>query len=1561
MAEDSLNIPTGSRMSLDSTSINLNDDLSSEHSSQITDSISSIKQNDNHKRSGSTTSFPINNNRTSIDNESVFSSNAYFSFYNLDESSSKKDDIYSPLGPNSIYELTSGSDIARARRNRPSKTSVTINGGARTVYNLNIPTTKDIPQIQLSKLKTKVANKELQEKYIKKVSHEYKNFETSYKLLTEDTLQRFTQQENMSTSSSVGNLQIIDSISDIPSVFLNPDFQLDDPRTFKQVIEDVNISPGEDDDPALSLVNNTELQDKLSNYLDIVEQNLIQEIGKSSDSFFNAIGDIERIQSRSNNCVESFNGIMHKLQELEVNQSEQGLKVLRKLIEKKNVEHLESSLLQIQYITSIFSLANKSFSNGKYSKCLNEIVLVENLLRGVNYEDLIDDELKRLYPKLNYPLVNLTSLPAFVHLRNDLFNLKHECSKGYIDDFIDLLTEDLTSHYKNIPTRDTLNRIYVNKDKTRKYNSRPVNNSYLNVDDTKRAKIREIVKDLGKAGSLSLAYTSYQHRFVTEIKDIIKQNLPSAQQSTEMSSGPSRSSPAPEMPVPKSAPNALSTNIKSLTPREFETIFSKTCAELSECLRRLTVHQKLLLDIALTTLPPNADIDIMTLDITSAINKAIDLTQIRLMKVISVRSEQTADLPVQFYLRLYSITSAYLQECELINPGFAMSGAGNALGEWFSNHITYFVHRFHVNTIGDMSTECTREVWKEVLDPIKLTPAQVIINDLLEYSKYIESNGTVGFSGEKWLQHFDFYDDGENKVSNEDEAEVLPITKLKIGNDMFMVPNLSVRSTQHIRDYLIIAKAFPSFSPTVENNLLNYFKVMNSKASQAVLNAGATRTAGLKHITTKHLALCIQFVEFNISLLEGITGCFKSDGQINGQQSHGNQQDELSITRIISNYKDHETELFSKVVGMMYDRTVMRCASLTKIDLSVPVKYPQPCHSYMEDLVKDTITVSKVLTRYLPDLKCSLILSQIFDNYKRLFVEAYCTKLPVFKDFNEKHNILKDIDYFRVKLGDVIGYGNSGQVIWENVNSMPTEEDTKMEQIMKHSISDERKQTEKQKEAKLPSPPPPPRPQTTKRLSFERLISSARSSFERHKTEEHKEEPPIPEVKDESPKPESKDEPATSESKVEDAKSEAKEETPGLDASLTSIQDSTEANKKLEEDLTQEKHAEATGPEVVEPEAIFDVTQDSPEPEIKDEKTTANIDGDQKLGEAEADKKSLEEPTSTAAVENAIKGDEIAETYTDQEMAESHTEPSLTNATEKDGVPVIAESNTQEDVPTSKDFQSEEADMEKDELEVLFDATEASDTEVLFDATEEEGAEQIDTKEEEAQQNEPDQSVEATETSSAQVEDKTKKVEIGVQDASEDIPESVIKSEDSESKEEQLPSDESRESEAVKPVEVPEVTLKDVEDSKTIIESSPEVESKQEIVSADRNVSSIGNPGKENLDGVSKGDQDESGLQNNVNGSRDTVDDSVTNMEDTDVVKQNDAAAEVIDISEDVQSVAETEVKREIESSNAPDVEAEISNGSNDNTDNLVDQSKQKQSKPKNQGKKKKNQKKKKK
>ncbi|EGV65828.1 Vps54-domain-containing protein [Yamadazyma tenuis ATCC 10573] len=1061
-----LSLNESSRLSID-TSVNLNDDLANE--SDVSGSFISQPTN-SHRRHESIASF-----RNSMDAESSFSSSVYFQNLNsaFDDVSSEPSSI-SPLGPNSIYELTIASDLARARR-RASKTQVTLNGGVTTVYNLKVPTTKDIPPIQLEKLK-KITNDEIASKLLKDIDAEYKMFDDSYKSLTTDTLQKFTEAaakdvsvdvsstidgDKFSTDSNYNGIN--EQLNDkIPTVFSDPKFRLDDPRVFKKVIGEYNILPDIDDlesggSSKQNIASNNQLQDKLSHYLDSVEISLIDEISKSSNSFFSTIEDIKTVQNKSEECVDQFKKIKKHLEELESEENTAGLRILSLIMERKKIEMLESSIIQIKYVTSLCELAQSSFSKGNNAKCLNEILLAEGLIYGKDICD-IPPESSVTLPKLRYPLLDISGLPALFNLQNDLQNLKNQCSRGYIIDFNDLLIEDLKSHYSQVPLSDTLNRMYYGVDKSKTFNPKDLNNSYQLMSDTTKASLKDYVENLVKSGHLSQSFQSYQDRIIVEVKDIIKMHIPKGLASADNSNAPSRSaSAAPEPqgpPESNQGSGSLSSILKSLSSKEFELMLVKIFCGLSECFRRLTLQQKILLDLALSSIPPSEEVNVMVFDLTLAINKAIELTQLRLSKIINVRSEQLADSPVTVYTRFYSLCSTYLQECELINPGYVASGAGSSLNDWVKNHVSYFVHRFHSNCLKSIAHEADKEVWREVTDDMALTVTQNQLNEIILYSKSFEGRNLSPVIDEwrKLLVLFNYGSVEELKVQPKED-----ITKLTIEKESFMVPKLALTSIRHVRDYLIVSRIFQIRNSPIENNVLNFFKLLNAKTAHAILNAGATRTAGLKHITTKHLALSIQEAEFNIALLAHVSTIFKSISKsISPQPPNINQaqggSEELTFSKIINTFKDHESELCSKLVSIMYDRTVTHCNGIVKIDWTEPLMHPKQCHTYMEVLVKETLTVAKVLQKYLPEVKYSLILSQIFNNYKKLLVECFCTQLPQFKDFNEKHSLLKDIDYFRVKLCELPGYATSGQVIWENVNALPTIEDMTMDEVMRHNI-----------------------------------------------------------------------------------------------------------------------------------------------------------------------------------------------------------------------------------------------------------------------------------------------------------------------------------------------------------------------------------------------------------------------------------------------------------------------------------------------------------------------------
>jgi hypothetical protein len=90
----------------------------------------------------------------------------------------------------------------------------------------------------------------------------------------------------------------------------------------------------------------------------------------------------------------------------------------------------------------------------------------------------------------------------------------------------------------------------------------------------------------------------------------------------------------------------------------------------------------------------------------------------------------------------------------------------------------------------------------------------------------------------------------------------------------------------------------------------------------------------------------------------------------------------------------------------------------------------------MQDLIRDTSVLVKILCNILPKLTAVQITSQIFDVFKQRLLDAYTAY--EFKSADEKRNMVQDVMYFREKVAAIEGSGNAAEVIYENVNAMPT-------------------------------------------------------------------------------------------------------------------------------------------------------------------------------------------------------------------------------------------------------------------------------------------------------------------------------------------------------------------------------------------------------------------------------------------------------------------------------------------------------------------------------------------
>jgi len=139
------------------------------------------------------------------------------------------------------------------------------------------------------------------------------------------------------------------------------------------------------------------------------------------------------------------------------------------------------------------------------------------------------------------------------------------------------------------------------------------------------------------------------------------------------------------------------------------------------------------------------------------------------------------------------------------------------------------------------------------------------------------------------------------------------------------------------------------------------------------------RSAGLKNITARHLgqcrvhsrvmtfvshiytnsiALASQSLSIMISLIPYIRETFRR--HLNSKQAVML----VEFDKLKRDYQEHQNEIHSKLIAIMGERLSAHCKSLQEIRWDVP-SLPQGPSTYVEQLVKETVTLHKVLSKYL--------------------------------------------------------------------------------------------------------------------------------------------------------------------------------------------------------------------------------------------------------------------------------------------------------------------------------------------------------------------------------------------------------------------------------------------------------------------------------------------------------------------------------------------------------------------------------------------------------------------
>ncbi|KAJ5146456.1 Vacuolar protein sorting-associated protein 54 [Penicillium bovifimosum] len=870
-------------------------------------------------------------------------------------------------------------------------------------------------------------------------------------------------------SSGRGRAPAVTPLSTIPPVYFDEDFHLENPRTFDVVSEKSDVvrpprPPTKDDkhtnglavEPTQTgrkaLATNAILQEKLSWYMDTVEIHLISSISTASKSFFTALGSLRELHAEAADSVNRIQVLRRDLQKIDKEMALGGLKIVNLRRRRENVRMLAAAVAQLRDVVESVSRCEGLVEQGEIEEAADGLEEVEKLMAGEKTSDRAASKDEEGLPRR---LIDLRGIKALEGASDDLAQLRQRIGMGYETRFLNDLLGDLRRHVQNVPSNVTLQR-WGNTFQRQRGSNRPVSVSpaYMNFDNELRSQLNTQLNGLARAHYTMSAATSFKSAVLREMKGLIRKHLPSSSDD-DNESMVSLSTHGGHQLSQQEKSSILARNLRALDPDDAYEMLLNVYTGVSESLRRLSVQVKVLLDIASgldspasgVKSPPRSpnpqsidqavksppigptasdmaqDEILQVLDMSSLLGQAVDIAQSQITKVLKVRSEQTAQLSKEEFLKYFTLNRLFADECE------AISGrGGTALKTIVGNQIRDFITQFGDGQRHQIVNVMDADRWdaRDFGDEENIILTRILDASTKDVEAWVEVSKI-------WIQPAD-----NEQKEPADPANGTDKTKNRtaiVDEQKYILPDSAVAILRSIQEFEFLMSNIPSMIQDIAPHLLDILKLFNSRSSQLILGAGATRSAGLKNITTKHLALSSQALSFVIALVPYVREFVRRHGQANPLMAEFDKVKRLC--------QEHQSGIHEKLVDIMSSRSSVRVNAMKKIDWDAKGAAVNP---YMETLAKETGTLHRVLSKHLPDMTVSMIMVPVFHSYRDQWMKAF-DEADVKTEAGKKR-MQADIEHFRSKLSKIEGASEVGDKLLDLVGgkTIPSEVEEKEEQ-----------------------------------------------------------------------------------------------------------------------------------------------------------------------------------------------------------------------------------------------------------------------------------------------------------------------------------------------------------------------------------------------------------------------------------------------------------------------------------------------------------------------------------
>lgn len=369
--------------------------------------------------------------------------------------------------------------------------------------------------------------------------------------------------------------------------------------------------------------------------------------------------------------------------------------------------------------------------------------------------------------------------------------------------------------------------------------------------------------------------------------------------------------------------------------------------------------------------------DLSPFEPADVLSTACELANTRASKILSVRNEQHASLPIEQFVEVFNESWQFVVATEVLTKRMIVSLRGVA-----ASQARAFLVSYHAQKLTRSAKLVEEETWVQIDVP---PSTQHAVDLMVEAAVKDPAECLIPFKS--------------SNSANGDQQQQGATKLINIEGKSFFVVTATSESLSLLSDYLAVVINLELVVTDVMSRIIEFLKSFNSRTCQVVLGAGAMRSAGLKNITAKHLALASQSLSVVIALIPYIREFIRR---------HLNPKQAVMLTefdKLKGDYQEHQNEIHAKLVAIMADRLAVHVSELREIDWEATPAKEGP-HQYAQMLVKETATLHKVLSKYLSSNTVVAVMSQVLAASVHRLSEEYA-KIEL-KSEDAKKRMLQD-------------------------------------------------------------------------------------------------------------------------------------------------------------------------------------------------------------------------------------------------------------------------------------------------------------------------------------------------------------------------------------------------------------------------------------------------------------------------------------------------------------------------------------------------------------------------